>query len=34
MYRMDFEEFSWALGEDRIIDYIKQCFNDKKDNTN
>ena len=30
MYPMDFEEFSWALGEDRIIDYIKQCFNDKK----
>ena len=30
MYPMDFEEFSWALGEDRIIDYIKQCFNENK----
>lgn len=30
MYPMDFEEFLWALGEERMIDYIKQCFNDKK----
>ena len=30
MYPMDFEEFAWALGEERMIDYIKQCFNDKK----
>ena len=26
MYPMDFEEFAWALGEERIIEYIKECF--------
>ncbi len=30
MFPMDFEEFAWALGEERIIDYIKQCFDEKK----
>ncbi len=30
MYPMDFEEFAWALGEERIIEYIKDCFNNKK----
>ena len=28
MYPMDFEEFCWALGEEKIIDYIKTCFSD------
>lgn len=26
MYPLDFEEFSWALGETLLIDYIKKCF--------
>ena len=30
MYPMDFEEFAWALGKERIIEYIKECFNNKK----
>jgi len=30
MYPMDFEEFSWALGENLLIDYIKTCFNEQK----
>lgn len=30
MYPMDFEEFAWALGEERIIEYIKECFISKK----
>lgn len=30
MYPMDFEEFAWALGENRLIEYIKQCFIEKK----
>lgn len=30
MYPMDFEEFAWALGEDRLIEYIKECFIEKK----
>ena len=29
MYPMDFEEFAWALGEKKLIEYIKQCFKDK-----
>ena len=29
MYPMDFEEFLWALCEERMIDYITQCFNEK-----
>lgn len=30
MYPMDFEEFLWALNEEKMMDYIRQCFNDKK----
>lgn len=30
MYPMDFEEFAWALGENRLIEYIKECFIEKK----
>jgi len=30
MYPMDFEEFLWALGEDMLVPYIKECFEDKK----
>ena len=26
MYPLDFEEFAWALGEEQLIDYIKNCF--------
>lgn len=29
MFPMDFEEFAWALGEEMIIEYIKDCFNKK-----
>lgn len=29
MYPLDFEEFCMALGEDVIIDYIRQCFGRK-----
>ncbi|MCI7605387.1 MAG: ATP-binding protein [Spirochaetales bacterium] len=27
MYPLDFEEFAWALGEDVLIDCIRDCFN-------
>ncbi len=27
MYPMDFEEYLWALGEDLLSDFIKECFN-------
>lgn len=30
MYPMDFEEFLWALGDEMIIPYIKDCFENKK----
>lgn len=30
MYPMDFEEFCWALGETKIVEYIRKCFNDAK----
>ena len=30
MYPMDFEEFCIALNEEKMIEYIKKCFNDKK----
>jgi len=30
MYPMDFEEFCIALGEQKIIDYIRLCFNERK----
>ena len=26
MYPMDFEEFCWALGEEKMVEYIKHCF--------
>lgn len=30
MYPLDFEEFAWALGEEQLISYIKDCFNKKE----
>lgn len=30
MFPMDFEEFAWALGEDKLIDYIRNCFKTNK----
>lgn len=30
MYPMDFEEFGWALGEEQMMNYIRQCFADRK----
>ncbi len=30
MYPMDFEEFAWAIGEEPLMAYIRQCF-DKKE---
>lgn len=30
MYPMDFEEFAWAMNEEPLITYIRQCF-DKKE---
>lgn len=30
MYPMDFEEFGWALGEEQMMNYIRQCFADLK----
>lgn len=29
MYPLDFEEFAWALGEDILLECIKNCFNKK-----
>lgn len=29
MYPLDFEEFAWALGENLLIDYIRNCFEKK-----
>lgn len=26
MYPMDLEEFLWALGDDMMMDYVKECF--------
>ena len=26
MYPMDFEEFCWALGEEKMVEYIRHCF--------
>lgn len=31
MYPLDFEEFAWALGEDVLIDYIRNCFISRKE---
>ena len=30
MHPMDFVEFSWALGEEKMLDYIETCFKQKK----
>lgn len=30
MYPMDFEEFCWALKEEKMMDYIRICFNELK----
>lgn len=30
MYPMDFEEFMWAMGEDMLMPYIKECFEKHK----
>lgn len=30
MYPMDFEEFLWANGEDRLMGYVQECFAEKK----
>ncbi len=30
MYPLSFEEFAWALNEERLIEYIKECFKNKK----
>ena len=29
MYPLDFEEFCWALGEETLVTYIRNCFNQK-----
>lgn len=29
MYPLCFEEFCWALGEDRMVEYIRDCFENK-----
>lgn len=26
MHPMDFEEFLWAIGEDELMDYVRECF--------
>ena len=30
MYPMDLEEFMWALGDDITMNYVRDCFNEKK----
>lgn len=30
MYPMDFEEFMWAVGEDMLMDFIKECYDNLK----
>lgn len=30
MYPMDLEEFLWALGDDMMMDYVKECFANRK----
>ena len=30
MYPMDLEEFLWALGDDMMMDYVKECFAGRK----
>lgn len=29
MYPMDFEEFGWAMGEENLMNYIRQCYIDR-----
>ena len=29
MYPMDFEEFCWALGETKMVEYIRKCFSEE-----
>ena len=29
MYPMDFEEFMWAMGNDTLMEFIKNCYNTK-----
>ena len=31
MNPMDFEEFLWAMGNETLMDFIKKCYNDKKE---
>lgn len=31
MNPMDFEEFLWAMGNDTLMDFIKECFKNKKE---
>lgn len=26
MYPLSFEEFCWAMGEEKLVEYIRQCF--------
>lgn len=30
MYPMDFEEFGWAMNENKLMEYISACFKEKK----
>ena len=30
MFPMDFEEFIWALGDDMMMDYVRECFANRK----
>ncbi|MBQ9561947.1 MAG: ATP-binding protein, partial [Lachnospiraceae bacterium] len=30
MFPLDFEEFAWAMGEDLLMDYIRECFAKKE----
>lgn len=30
LHPMDFEEFLWAMGYDDLMDYIRECFNERK----
>ena len=30
LHPMDFEEFLWAMGYDQMMDYIRECFNERK----
>lgn len=30
MHPMDFEEFLWAMGEDMLMDFVRQCFEQRK----